>query len=163
MSLNLSGTAAFAAYVKDLKLTELLPIFKENGWDTFADFAFSVPTGSKEDYFEEKVAPVLLKLDQPEGKRMLPRIRQLYAQAYSVASESMKQFTVQEGANQKVHMVPAERADRVTKLKDSISGFEIKGANNPSSELSDKMVTMLTRGFVKYVPWGNAPPRSRRF
>ena len=153
MSMDLSGPAAFTAYVRDLKLADLLPIFAENGWDTFANFAFSVPTGSKDDYFEDKVAPVLLKLDTPVGKRMLPRVRQLYAQAYSVASESMKQFTIQEGASQKVHMVPAERADRVAKLKASISGFELKGPNNPSTELSDRMVTMLTRGFVKYVPW----------
>ena len=58
-------------------------------------------------------------------------------------------------------MVPAERADRVTKLKATISGFDIKGANNPSSELSDKMVTMLTRGFVKCVPWEKCTSREQ--
>ena len=69
MSMDLSGSAAFTAYVRDLGLSNLLPIFEENGWDTFSNFAFSVPTGSKDEYFEDKVVPILLKLETPDGEK----------------------------------------------------------------------------------------------
>ena len=134
-------------------LTSLLDTFEQNGWETFRDFAFSVPHNAKDEHFEEQVVPVLLKLDTPEGRKLLPRLRQLYAQAYTVAAESMKQFSSQEGVNQKIHMVPAERAERVKKMRDSISGFETKGPNMPSTGLSDRMVTILTTAFAKYVAW----------
>ena len=153
MALDLSGTAAFRAFVNELGLQSLLPVLESNGWETFKDFAFSVPTTSKDDYFEDKVVPALLDLNTAGGKKLLLRVRQLYAQSYTVASEAMKAFSAQEGVSQRVHMVPAERADRVKKLQSAISGFDIKGPNNPSTELSDRMVTILTKGFVKYVPW----------
>ena len=162
MAMDLSGKAAFTAFVKELGLDSLIPTLDENGWETFRDFAFSVPHSAKDDYFEEKVIPILIKLDTPQGKKMLPKVRQLYAQAYTVASEAMKQFSSHEGVNQKVHVVPAERADRVQKIKDHITGFEMKGLNNPSTELIDRMVTMLVKGFVKYVPWENAHRKNRR-
>ena len=47
MSMDLSGAAAFTAYVRDLKLADLLPIFAESGWDTFANFAPPCPTAPR--------------------------------------------------------------------------------------------------------------------
>ena len=102
MSMDLSGKAAFTAFIKELGLTSLLDTFEQNGWETFRDFAFSVPHSAKDEHFEEKVVPVLLKLDTPEGRKLLPRLRQLYAQAYTVAAEAMKQFSSQEGVSQKI-------------------------------------------------------------
>ena len=150
----MSSETAFTALVTELKLDSLVPKMKEMGWVTFGDFAFATgdTTGKDAEAFDKEVVKVLLKEDGTQ-KHLTPRLRRLYAQAYIVASQAMNDFANPQGVNEKAHMLPADRAARTAAVRSKITGFEVKGVNLPSTALTDKCVTILNKGVVKYVPW----------
>ena len=157
-----NSTTAFAAALKELELDSLLPKMSEFGWDTFNDFAFSTsdPSGKDADAFQTQVVDKLLATDGSQ-KRLVPRLRRLYAQSYVVASEAMTAFANPQGVDEKVSMNPADRASRVDILRSRMTGFALKGQNMPSTALTDRFATMLAKGTVKYVPWDRCTSRER--
>ena len=60
----LNSKSAFAAALKELELSTLVPKFEANGWDSFNDFAFSTsdPTGKDAEAFTKEVIAVLIDL-----------------------------------------------------------------------------------------------------
>ena len=106
-----SSSASFKQYLEELGLGSLYKKFEENGWDSFNDLSFSTPDPAKRvEQFEDQVVPLLIDKAKPEEKKLLPRLRQLHAKAYSVASAALAEPPVT--GEQRVHMPPAERQSR---------------------------------------------------
>ena len=91
---------AFTAAATELGLAQFLPQFEANGWDTFNDFAFATsdPQGRDPEAFDKEVVKPLLDIENvAENKKFLPKIRRLYAQAYTTASTAMEQLANPKG------------------------------------------------------------------
>ena len=163
MAVSSDTTAAFKATVKELGLEDLWNKFDANGWDTFTNFAFSTADPSCKDIpgFEKEVVPQLIDIAKPDEKKLLPLIRRLFAQSYAVANSLMASEIIAAGPEQKVHLTPADRQERVAKLKGKLIGFDLKGASMPSSVLVDKFVTILAKGHVLYVAWDRLTSRDQ--
>ena len=86
----MSSKVAFTAALRDMELSILAAKFEENGWGSFEDFAFSTsdPSGRDTDMFEKQVLAELLAADGSQ-KKLIPKIRRLYAQAYVHATALM--------------------------------------------------------------------------
>ena len=148
--------AAFRATVKELGLENAIwSKLEKNGWSCFSDFAFAVPdpTGRDVQGFEEKIVPMLLDVEKDDERKLLPRLRRLYAQAYAVANTAMAAEHAPQNPTERVHLNSADRTARLQKMKLKVTGFELKHQNMPSTALIDRMVTILVRGFVRWVAW----------
>ena len=157
-----SSKTAFGQALADYGLTELQAKFKENGWETFNDFAFSTsdPRGQDASLFHKEVIEELLPNDGSK-KALIPKLRRLFAQAYVHASKAMNEEAEPKSVQEVVPMHHADRTSRTKALRERIRGWTLAGQNLPSQSLIDKMSTMLTKGHVKYVPWENARPKNR--
>ena len=149
-----ASKTAFGQALIDYGLAELEAQFKENGWETFNDFAFATsdPRGQDAAAFQKEVIEVLLPSDGSK-KALIPKLRRLFAQAYVFASKAMNDEAEPKPLQELIPMHQAERTACTTKLRDRITGWTLSGQNLPSQTLIDKMSTMLTKGHVKYVPW----------
>ena len=110
--------------------------------------------------FEEKVIPELIGGSE-ELKKLKPKLRRLYAQAFAVSQAQMADYANPQGAAQQLHMMPADRAARTEALRNKLTGFKIEGPTLPSTALTDKYATMLIKGVVKYVPWEKMTSRQQ--
>ena len=119
MAIAADSTAAFRALVKELNLDAIWPKLDENGWTTFVNFAFSTPDSTSKDVegFEKSVLPALLDIAKPEEKRMVPLVRRLFAQSYAYANALLASEVTSAGTDQKVHLTPADRIDRLAKFR----------------------------------------------
>ena len=79
---------AFKAAVAELNLDIFMAKFAENGWETYADFAFATsdPTGKNAELFEAEVVSKLIDKGKPEEMKLVPRLRRLYARTESPTS-----------------------------------------------------------------------------
>ena len=144
--------ASLKAYLEELNLGSLFKKFEENGWASFNDLSFSTPDPAKRvEQFEDQVVPLLVDVKTPAGKKLIPRLRQLHAKAYSVASAALAEPPAT--AEQRISMPPADRQAKLAELKTKINGFELLGMNAPSNALIDRMSTILQKSHVKYVEW----------
>ena len=102
-----------------LGLDSLKVKFESSGWVTFNDFAFSTSdcAGKDPEKFENEVLTVILNLEDAEEKKLVPRLRRLYAQSYIVCSTAMEKLGNPGGIDEKVTMHPANRPHRTTALK----------------------------------------------
>ena len=151
---------AFTAALKDLGLTDLTGKFEENGWTTFSAFAFATsdPQGRDGKAFEQEVLPELIamvegKATNPEEKKLIPKIRMLYAQAYTAMVAAMESFANPKPVDERLVMNPADRGVRTAALKKRITGFKMEGHNHPSQALIDRLLTILVKGAVRYPAW----------
>ena len=83
-----SSRTAFSQALAEYGLDTLTAKFKERGWETFNDFAFSIsdPSGKDAQAFQKEVIEEVLAEDQ---KAIIPKLRRLYAQAYVYATKAM--------------------------------------------------------------------------
>ena len=154
-----NSETAFKAALDTLEIGILHATFLEQGWKCFTDFAFATsdPKGQDTKCFDEEVIQVLLgKPDETTGygdkKKMIPRIRRLYAQSYTYASKEM-QDEADPKVDEKVTMHPADRSSRTEKLRKRITGFEVVGMNMPAHKLCDLFATILAKDVVRYIAW----------
>ena len=135
------SSAVFFARVTELGLTDLIPKFKENGWESFNDFAFSCSDFSGKD-------PALFEKDvlTPLGvaKAQIPKIRRLFMQAYVVGTADLEKLANPQ-AEVKVAMHPEDRMVRTTALSQRITGFNIKDGSDPSHKLIDLAAAIIQR------------------
>ena len=148
-----SSEADFRFYVKELGLDSMWAYMDEQGWTTYADFAFSVGVGEASGAFETTIVPQMINMEIPAEKKLLPRLRRLYTKAFTIANAANTDDHVGHDPHSRVHLTPADRTDRLEKLKQKITGFSLKAQNMPSTQLTDKCVTILVRGVVKYIGW----------
>ena len=150
-----SSTSAFDAALSDLGLSNLKDKFEAMGWTTFNEFAFSSSdsTGRDGKAFEGEVLPKLIDTEDTEQKKLIPKLRMLHAQAYIAMSAAMESFANPKAFDEKIVMNSADRKVRTARLKVRITGFTLTGHSNPSTTLTDRMVTILVKGAVRYVPW----------
>ena len=153
---------AFKAALDSLELGALHETFKKEGWKTFMDFAFSTsdPKGSDPALFEKEVVHVLLGAEPGEKKALIPRIRRLYAQAYTYATKHMTD-EADPKTEEKVTMHPTDRSSRTEGIRKKITGFEVKAMNMPSNALCDRFATILAKDVVRYVPWDKCTSRDQ--
>ena len=153
---------AFKAALGALGLDKLYDTFSKQGWKTFMDFAFasSDPKGADPSAFEKEVVQVLLGTDPGENKNLVPRIRRLYAQAYTYASKHMAD-EADPKVDDKVVMHPTDRASRTDAVRKKITGFKVTAMNMPSHGLCDKFATILAKDVVRYIPWEKCVSRDQ--
>ena len=158
MASTADSKAAFTARLADLKLSDLLPKFKEQGWDKFGDFGFALDgnpsSTSPEDFSNKVIAPLV-----GDASHRAPKIRRLYAQAYAIASADLDRYMHQK-PEEPVHMHPAEKEDRYTALSGRITGFKLQGAYDPGHKLIDRWTTILAKR-VRYIGWERCTTRAQ--
>ena len=162
-AMTMNSKTAFKAALVELGLDCLHTKFVDKGWDSFGDFAFctSDPTGKDGQIFTQEVIEVLLTMSDTEQAKLVPRLRRLYAQAYTVATQFMAEQANPQGTNERMVMNPADRAHRTQALRSNISGFTVSGPNLPANTLIDRFVTMLIKNIVKYVAWNKCVSRDQ--
>ena len=156
----MDSKTVFAEAVKDLELDVLMPKFIEEGWDTFANFAFCVPDFSGKDAaaFEPVLDTILAKDDSQ--KKLKTRLRRLYAQAYYSTSSAMSN----EPETSTVTTIVMHKSDRVSRteaLRKRIVGFRLEHLNLPSNSLIDKANTILVKGVVRIMAWIHCTSRQQ--
>ena len=85
----LDSTAVFQERLAELKLGDLAEKFNENGWDTIANFAFSVPTtgGSADnELFMSRIVTTIAG----EGSPRETALRRLFYECYTIAASDMR-------------------------------------------------------------------------
>ena len=159
MSLATSAPA-FTAALTELGLTDLTTKFDENGWNTFNAFAFSTsdPQGRDGRAFESEVLPELIEMKDGKpadaaGKKLVPKLRMLYAQSYTAMAAAMESFANPTPLDQRLVMNSADRGVRTKQLKERITGFKLEGNNHPSQALIDRLLTILLKGAVRFPAW----------
>ena len=160
-----NSTVCFKAELESSGLGKLLPVFQEQGWECFQDFAFCTtdPTGKDSALFEKTCKDVLehknIKKEDNSHLRMLHKLRRLYQLSYIITCDSMmiKDDDAEESAA--TRLTPLDRASRTQALRDRISGFELAGPSQPSQKLTDRFSAMLTKGLVTYVQWEHCTSR----
>ena len=125
------------------------------GWTTFNEFAFSSSdsTGRDGKSFEAEVLPKLIDVEDAVQKKLIPKLRMLHAQSYIAMSAALENFATPKAFDEKIVMNSADRKARTASLRDRITGFTLTGHSNPSTTLTDRMVTILVKGSVRYVAW----------
>ena len=156
----MDSKTVFAEAVKELELGTLMPKFLDEGWDTFANFAFCVPDFSGRDATAfEAVIDTILDKDGSQ-KKLKSRLRRLYAKAYYSTSSTMSN----EPETSTVTTIVMHKTDRVSRtesLRKRIVGFKLEGHNLPANVLIDKANTILMKGVVKYMGWTICISRSQ--
>ena len=148
----MDSKTVFAQAVKDLELEILMPKMVEEGWDTFANFAFCVPDFSGKDASAfEPVIDTLLAKDGSQRK-LKARLRRLFAQSYFSTSSAMSNEPEASPATTIV-MHKSDRVSRTEALRQRIVGFKLEHLNLPSNSLIDKANTILVKGVVKIMAW----------
>ena len=163
-----TSVPAFTAALAELGLSDLTAKFNENGWSTFNAFAFSTsdPQGRDSKAFEEQVLPELIEMTDgkpanPADKKLIPKLRMLYAQSYTAMAAAMETFANPKPLDERLVMNPADRGVRTRALKDRITGFKLEGHNHPSQALIDRMLTILLKGAVRYAAWDKCTSQSQ--
>ena len=155
----MDSKTVFAEAVKELELQELMSKFLDEGWDTFANFAFCVPDFSGKDATAfEAVLETFLNKDGSQ-KKLKTRLRRLYAQAYYSTSSAMSN----EPATSTAITIVMHKSDRVSRteaLRARIVGFKLEHHNMPSNLLIDKANTILVKGVVKCMMWVHCTSRA---
>ena len=148
----MDSKTVFAEAVKELELDVLMSKFLEEGWDTFANFAFCVPDFSGKDAsaFEAVLVEILAK--DGSQKMLKTRLRRLYAKAYYTTSSTMSNDPESAPATT-LAMHKADRVSRTEALRKRIVGFKMEHHNLPSNALIDRANTILVKGVVKYMQW----------
>ena len=155
-----SSAASFKNFVAELGLEGLQVLFESKGWATFNDLAYSTPDPAQRVAdFEEKVIPALITITDPESAKKIPRLRQLHAKAYTVATAALAEPP--QTTEAKVAMPVAERQERTKLLKAKLTGFDVIGQNAPSTTLVDKMATIMSKAHVLYVGWEKCTSREQ--
>ena len=159
---------AFTAALTELGLSSLTEKFEANGWSTFSAFAFATsdPQGRDGKAFEQEVLPELVTMSEgkptdAEEKKLIPKIRMLYAQAYTAMVAAMESFANPKPVDERMVMNPADRGVRTAALKKRITGFKMEGHNHPSQSLIDRLLTILVKGAVRYPSWDKCTSRPR--
>ena len=155
------SVTCFDAALVELGLTDIKSKFADEGWATFNDFAFSSSdtSGKSTETFEKEVVPKLIDLDNATEKKLLARLRRLYAQSYIIMSSTMEALAKPQGVDERVHMSGPDRAMRLKALKDRLTGVKIVKQNVPSITLTDRFATILKTGSVKYISWERCTSR----
>ena len=152
--------ASFKAFAEELGLKDLILKFVAKGWASFNDLAFSTPDPAKRiEQFEEQVIPALIDVKVDAQAKLVPRQRQLHAKAFAVSAAALAEPPA--ATEQKVHMPPAERQEKMGELKKAINGFDLAGQNAPSTALIDRMVSIVSKSHVLYVGWERCTSREQ--
>jgi len=164
MSSVVNSTAAFDAVLVEVGLAALIPKFRGEGWDCFGDFGFACsnpmdPEALKTDIIDKLLGPEpsadaseVAKKEWDEKRRMIPKIRRVFAQSHSVA-EAESQKLVSTEPEQVVKLHPAEREQRRDALCKRITGFTLSGPLDPSARLIDLCASIVQTGHVRYIEW----------
>ena len=151
---------AFEETLAKLELSGFAARLAKMGVTIFADLAFctSAGDGAKDGKGFEDVIAKLSNVDTTE-EWAAPRLRRLYHSAYAHAAADLE-TEAQKDPAAKIHMHPADRAERVEKLRARVTGWKLSGDNMPSSVLIDRWATMLAKGVVKYCKWEHCTTRA---
>ena len=160
MASMLDCESVFFARMDNMGLKDFVKRFKEIGWTTMANFAFSVEfqpgTGPSKELLHNVVFKRLFP-DMQEGdcNKEIIAVRRLYWESYSRAAVDMHRRMSPEAETAITRQLPKEeRGARLAALKAKLGvGFEVAEETEPSDLLVDKFVTMQERGVLKYLQW----------
>ena len=147
--------------MRGLQIEEsIIKKFADRGWNSYADFAFTVRFQPGAGPDEEKLYNGVMKkkftdMQPDDDSPMIIKVRRLYYEAYSMAALDLQRRMSPEVEPEKPRQLPKEeRAARLAALRTKLGlGFEIDEETEPSDLLVDKFVGMQERGTLKHVPW----------
>ena len=147
----IDSRAVFEGRVRELGLETHLGRFKEAGWNTYAELAFSTgftPGNPDEELFAREVlAP---GLGAPEHADR-PKLRRLFVEAYTLAAADLKR-RVEAGADDAPRRVPAlEREERRARVAARLVGMVLRDELDCSSRLIDRCIEMHEENLLRYV------------
>ena len=151
MASSLDSKAVFAAKVKALGLGDFLDAMREQGYETFGEFAFAENfQGTADDTkWIKKVAEPILK----ENMRKLPALRRLFFESYTLMQAEMrKEIERTDDDKPRVLSLP-ERNVRRAALLPQLQGLDPDGVHNVSNALVNKCAHMKDTKVVMCIPW----------
>ena len=127
MTHTVESTSVWEKRLADNGMGDLLDRFLANGWDTMANFAYAAgfaPNTSDDTPFVQGIVVPLLgeppfNLSTPEGARaqtLIPKLRKLYWESYSMMSAHMEMKITQPPDNLRPRPMPME--ERVARMKE---------------------------------------------
>ena len=150
-AMSLDSCAVFAARITELGLASVAGTFTDQGWSTYAEFAFatSFTPGSDDTVFARDVLDKLSTSD--------PRIRaagrRLFFEAFTLAAADLKK-RVESTADDAPRRIPtAEREERRERVKLRLVGLAVETDENldVSDRLVDLAIEIYEDNVVRYV------------
>ena len=149
----LDSKAVFESRLKELGIEGLLAACRARRIDTYGSFAYScdyVPGSDERTSFFELLDDLGLNRRHPQSTA----VRRLFYEAVSLASEELKAKTQRREDDPPRRLPTAERAARLEALQTRLgTAVKLRGDNEPSDRLLDKVVQVVEDGRLKYFPW----------
>ena len=131
------------------------------GWDTLANFAYATSwtpgQADDVDFLTKVVTRILGAPDHPS----MPKLRRLMFEAYTLSIADLKSRASRTSDDPPMRMSPPERAARLLRLRNRLTGLNIREGLEPSHRLVDVFVQMAEDDSIKYVPWEELTERSQ--
>jgi hypothetical protein len=126
-----------------------------------ANFAFAsswTPGQSDDrDFVDRVIVPVLGDPRHISGAKL----RRLMFEAFTLAVSDLRQRVTRTSDDPPQRLSAPERAARMKKLKDRLTGISITEALEPSHKLMDTYVQMYEDDVLRFVPWNELTERSQ--
>ena len=162
MASMVESKVVFRSRAKDLGLDDAtIGDMATRGWNSFGSFGFScsyVPGQQDDSSFK---ADVLAPLFGADGSPMVPNVRRLYFEAYTVAAMEMRTSLNRTAADPPRTMPQPEREQRFQALRATLPGMACTGVHEPADSLVDRMAQMLERGRLLYIAWQDCPSKDQ--
>jgi hypothetical protein len=159
-AMSIDSEAVFLDRCHTLRLGSHLDRFRENGWLTYADLAFStsyVPGQGDDARFLADIASK--GLGDPAHKD-LAALRRLFFEAFSLAAADLRR-KVEVGSDDAPRKVPAaERHERRVQVERRLLGLSLTGELDVSNRLLDSCVQMAEDNVLRYIPWEECTART---
>ena len=153
--MSVDSKAVFSARLAELGLSSFQAKFTAKGWDSQGTFAFASSfstSGPDETSFTSTICPAILDAEEHPSKAAL---RRFHYECFMVTTHDLANRTqrTDEEVDKPLKLPAPERAARINELRDANPGLEIKGVNEPSCKLVDKLVAMQSSGHLRWLKW----------
>ena len=137
---------------------------RAQGWLTLANFASaSVWTPGQsgrlydEDFMDRVIVPVLGDPRHTSGAKL----RRLMFEAFTLPVSDLREQVTRTSDDPPQKLPAQERAARMQRIKDRLTGISITNVSEPSHKLVDTYVQMYEDDVLRFVPWNELTERSQ--
>lgn len=152
--------AVFSGRAREIGVpSEVLTKMATERWNTIATFAFasSYTPGMPDDTSFR--ADVVQKLFAADDHVLVPVLRRLYFECFTIMAAEVKQRVERGGPDEGRKLAGPERNVRFKQLETQIKGFKISGPWEPAHLITDIVVDMMEQNVLKYIPWDKCVTR----
>ena len=157
--MSVDSIPVFEERVRSLGLEEHLGRFRELGWTTLGNLAFSsdyVPGQSEGSVFtKDLVVPALKEEEHPDRFKL----RRLFVEAFSLAASDLRRRCEFAEGDEPRRLPVLEREARRNRVASRLTGLNLVGELEPSFRLQDLAFEIFDSNGVRYVPWESCTSR----